>query len=154
MQFLTPAECAQWLADRNRVRPAHANSPFRTRIDFPKAACRFHWFSHQIAQRHGEPCLMWLEEWGIWDQNLHLYYRLRESYGDRRLLEDAPGHLFLGHEAEDLATMLQVAMLNGWGGYVLAHMNYVNAYFSHDEYIDLFSDEQSLIESLKSELTQ
>ena len=29
-------------------------------------------------------------------------------------------------------------MLNGWGGYVLTHADYVNAFFSHDEYIDFF----------------
>ena len=43
------------------------------------------------------------------------------------------------HEAEDLASFLQVAMLNGWGGYVLTHGNYMNAFFSHDEYIDFFA---------------
>jgi hypothetical protein len=26
----------------------------------------------------------------------------------------------------------------GWGGYVLAEANYVNVFFSHDEYIDSF----------------
>ena len=35
-----------------------------------------------------DPCLLWMEEWGIWDQNLHLYYRLRQGYGDQRLLCD------------------------------------------------------------------
>jgi hypothetical protein len=29
-------------------------------------------------------------------------------------------------------------MLNGWGGYVLTGANYVNAFFSHDEYIRFF----------------
>ena len=29
--------------------------------------------------------------------------------------------------------------MNGWGGYVLTHMDYVNAFFSHDEYIDFFA---------------
>jgi hypothetical protein len=45
----------------------------------------------------------------------------------------------LEHEAEDLASFLQIAMLNGWGGYVLTHANYMNAFFSHDEYIDFFA---------------
>jgi hypothetical protein len=29
--------------------------------------------------------------------------------------------------------------LNGWGGYILTQANYVNAFFSHDEYIDFFA---------------
>ena len=30
-------------------------------------------------------------------------------------------------------------MLNGWGGYILTGANYVNAYFSHDEFMDFFA---------------
>ena len=30
-------------------------------------------------------------------------------------------------------------MLKVWGGYVLTQANYVNAFFSHDEYIDFFA---------------
>jgi hypothetical protein len=52
------------------------------------------------------------------------------------LLQEAPGHLFLEHEIEDFASFLQLAMLNGWGGYVLTQANYVNAFFSHDQFID------------------
>jgi hypothetical protein len=36
-------------------------------------------------------------------------------------------------------------MLNGWGGYLLTQAGYVNAFFSHDEYIEFFArDRQSL----------
>jgi hypothetical protein len=83
---------------------------------------------------------------GIWEnsENWHLYYKLRQSYGDLRLLHEAPGHLFLGHESEDLTSFLQIAVLNGWGGYILTQANYVNAFFSHDEYIDFFAAEGGL----------
>ena len=30
-------------------------------------------------------------------------------------------------------------MLSGWGGYILTEADYVNAFFSHDEYIDFFA---------------
>ncbi len=59
---------------------------------------------------------------------------------EQRLLHEAPGHLFLGHESEDLASFMQVAMLNGWGGYLLTQANYVNAFFSHDGFIDFFTE--------------
>ncbi len=92
------------------------------------------------------PALVWITEWGIWgsSENWHLYYKLRQSYGDLRLLHEAPGHLFLGHESEDLTSFLQVAMLNGWGGYILTQADYLNAFFSHDEYIDFFAAEGGL----------
>ena len=73
-------------------------------------------------------------------RNWHLYYKLRQEYSDQNLLHEAPGHLFLEHEAEDLASFLQVAMANGLGGYLLTGANYVNARFSHDEYMDFFAE--------------
>ena len=95
-----------------------------------------------------QPALLWITEWGLWgsSENSHLYYKLRHSYKDQGLLHEAPGHYFLGHEAEDLTTFLQVAMLNGWGGYVLTQAGYVDVFFSHDEYIDFFSEATSLAE--------
>jgi hypothetical protein len=95
--------------------------------------------------------MLWITEWGIWpsSENLHLYYRLRQSYNDHRLLHEAPGHFFLQHEAEDLASFLQLAMLNGWGGYILAEAAYLNAFFSHDEYIDFYGRDESSIASVR-----
>jgi len=49
------------------------------------------------------PTLLWITEWGIW-----------------------PSSENLEHETEDLASFMQIAMLNGWGGYVLTDANYVN----------------------------
>ena len=43
-------------------------------------------------------------------------------------------------------------MLNGWGGYVLTHANYVNAFFSHDEYIDFFAEREDLLADVRKEL--
>lgn len=103
---------------------------------------------------HGALTLLWITEWGIWpsSENWHLYYKLRQSYGDARLIDEAPGHLFLANEAEDLASFLQIAMLNGWDGFVLTDANYVNASFSHDEYIDLFAENEATLVPVLSEL--
>jgi hypothetical protein len=43
-------------------------------------------------------------------------------------------------------------MLNGWGGYVLTQANYVNAFFSHDEYIDFFAKEPENLAVVRKEL--
>jgi hypothetical protein len=98
-----------------------------------------HWIASSLTFRM--PTLLWITEWSVWpsSENRHLYYKLRHSYGGLRLLHEAPGHLFLEHEPEDLASFLQIAMLNGWGGYILTQADYVNAFFSHDEYIDFFA---------------
>jgi hypothetical protein len=84
--------------------------------------------------------LLWMTEWGIWSnsENLHLYYRLRQSYQDFRLLHDAPGHLFLKHETADLISFLHLAMLNGWGGYLISFSGRERVFFSHDAYMQFY----------------
>lgn len=40
-------------------------------------------------------------------------------------------------------------MLNGWGGYVLTEINYVNAFFSHDGYVDFFAAENESLDEVR-----
>jgi hypothetical protein len=147
MRFYTNEECDEWLRGRERSKPDDVPGLTVERIGFPPEPHRFFYFAHWIATSltYRMPTLLWITEWGVWPvtENWHLYYKLRSSYGDYRLLHEAPGHLFLEHEAEDLASFLQMAMLNGWGGYVLTQANYVNAFFSHDEYMDFFAEQEA-----------
>jgi hypothetical protein len=154
MRFYTELECKEWLRGRERRKPDEIANIHRERVSYPPKGYRYfylaHWVATSLACRR--PTLLWITEWGIWpsSENWHLYYKLRQSYGDSRLLQEAPGHLFLEHESEDLATFLQVAMLNGWGGYVLIHAGDVDAFFSHDEYFEFFAeDSENLVEVRK-----
>ena len=156
MRFYTEKESEEWLSARKREKPDTVPEIYKERFAYPSQPGRFFWAAHWIASSltYYAPALLWITEWAIWEntQSSHLYYRLRQSYGDQRLLWEAPGHLFLGYEAEDLASYLHVAMLNGWGGYLLTDADYVNAFFSHDEYIDFFAREESNLEPVKREL--
>jgi hypothetical protein len=151
LRCYTTQECEEWLSDRKRQKPDLIPCAQKEHIHYPTKPSSIIYIAHWIATSitYRMPTLLWITEWGIWgsSENWHLYYKLRHSYGDQRLLDEAPGHLFLGHEAEDLASVLQVSMFNGWGGYILTQANYVNAFFSHDEYMDLFAEhEQNLSE--------
>jgi hypothetical protein len=143
MRFYTKDECEEWLRGLERLKPDATPGVRTAHVHYPTLASRIFYFAHWIGNSlmYRSPALLWITEWGIWEssENWHLYYKLRQTYGDIRLLHEAPGHLFLGHESEDLTSFLQVAMLNGWGGYVLTQADYVNAFFSHDEYIDFFA---------------
>lgn len=156
MRFYKEKECNEWLKGRERVKPDAVEGLLSLRIPYPPKPHRLYYFAYWIGAEllFREPALLWLTEWGIWgsSENWHLYYQLRQHYGDNRLLHEAPGHLFLGYEAEDLTSFLQLAMLNGWGGYVLTHMNYANLFFSHDEFIDFFSDDQGILDRVKEAL--
>ena len=156
LRFYTKEECEDWLRSRKRLKPDAVAETQRERIGYPTEPYRVfsmaHWIASSLTFRM--PTLVWITEWSIWasSENWHLYYRLRRSYGDLRLLHEAPGHLFLGHESEDLASLLQIAMLNGWGGYVLTQADYVNAFFSHDGYIDFFAKLSGNLQVVREEL--
>ncbi len=156
MRFYTRDECREWLSGRKRKLPDATTGASVERVSYPAEPYRVFSIAHWIATSltHRQPVLLWITEWGIWpsSENWHLYYKLRQTHSDHRLLQDAPGHLFLEHEAEDLASFLQVAMLNGWGGYVLPHANFVNVFFSHDEYIDFFAERDGLLTDICKEL--
>jgi len=156
LRFYTEKECEEWLSDRKRQKPDRNSEINKERFDYPSKPHEFFWAAHWIASSlpHYAPALLWITEWGIWEntQTSHLYYKLRQSYGDQQLLWDAPGHLFLGYEMEDLASFLQVAMLNGWGGYLLTDLNYINAFFSHDEFVEFFAEEECNLYPVRREL--
>jgi len=139
------------------VKPEATPEIHRAHVHYPTTTGRIlyltQWIGNSLLFRN--PALVWITEWGVWSssENWHLYYKLRQGYGDLRLLNEAPGHLFLGHESEDLASFLQIAMFNGWGGYILTQADHVNAFFSHDEYIDFFAAQGGLglLEDIRKE---
>lgn len=154
MRFYSAQECKNWLRGRERQLPDVAPAstiqfPFPTNPGGILQATK--WIASHLTC--GQPTLLWITEWGIWpsSENWHLYYKLRQTYDDHRLLEEAPGHLLFGHETEDLVSFLEISLLNGWGGYVLTQANYVNAFFSHNEYFCFYAaDEDKLTEIPKA----
>ena len=104
-------------------------------------------------------CLLWVVEHGIWpsSENWHLYYRLRESYGERRLLHEAPGHLFLDYEAPDLVTFLQITLSSGWDAELLPQLAYggpgdARVFVSHDEFVILAHRDEAMLASWRTSL--
>src|SRR5215207_7196291 len=100
MHFLTVPNATEWCrgivpltGDGLPERPSHAGVYARGPASVDVAFCR----QLERALQPRDACLLWVADWGIWEGNLHLYYRLRQSYGDRRRLEDAPAHLFLDY---------------------------------------------------------
>src|SRR5216683_1163 len=118
MRFYSSTECAEWcsqlqVALDDQGQPAseltHAH---RLRCNFPPSFTQLLWFSRFIesALQPRESCLLWVTDWGIFpsNENHHLYYRLRQSYGDFRLLQEAPGHLCLDFERPEAVTLIHL----------------------------------------------
>jgi hypothetical protein len=105
------------------------------------------WLSGFIVEwlKPDDECLVWVTQWGVWpsSENFHLFYRLRETYGERRRLHEAPGSLFLDYEAADLATFIELGLLFGWDFYVVPTPKYASAFVSHDEFLELRTDDEA-----------
>jgi hypothetical protein len=151
--FWTQEQCEAWRGlGPQKLDPAGPHHAYQ-RVRFPREAGFLdlaEWMALPLAIKD-RVALVWITEWGIWpsSENFHLYYRLRQSYGDRRMLHEAPGHYFLNYERADLVSFLQVALLNGWGGYVLIDSANVNFFFSHDEYVDVFCHSASGLDEVR-----
>lgn len=127
------------------------------RFEFPKSIERLTWICSFIeaALRPRDQCLMWVTGWGVWQssENWHLYYRLRGSYGDSRLIEEAPGHLFLPYEQPDLVSFLQIVGISGWDAHVLASNGYGRAVLSHDGWLEFGMEDPLERDRLRREAT-
>ena len=152
MRFLTAEESKVWcggvvpLSGEGTPQPP-TNERHHARCDIPASFTRLTWFCQHLERclQPRDACLLWVTGWGIWgsSENLHLYYRVRQSYGDLRLLSEAPGHLFLPYEAADLVTFLQIGILCGWDMHLLPAAGHTRAFVSHDEYVEFASDDNN-----------
>jgi hypothetical protein len=153
MRFLTVAESRLW-CEQSEIRLTATGSPERpstephhVRAAIPQSFTKLTWFCQHL-ERSLQPrdtCLAWVTVWGVWasSENLHLYYKLRQSYGDVRLLHEAPGHVFLRHEVPDLVSFLEVGIICGWDIHLLPTVAYARAFVSHDEYVEYASDDSN-----------
>jgi hypothetical protein len=165
---LTTAECQAWTA-AHHIALASDGRPERypsagsvVRFELPETPAQLNWLcrfiSASLEPRHA--CLLWVKEFGTFPaaENPHLYYRLRQSYGDSGLLEDAPGHLFLSHEQADFTSFLQVGILNGWEMHAFPELAYggldtARVVIAHDnEWIAIYHREVSRTREWRLEL--
>jgi hypothetical protein len=164
VKALTTSEAMEWcrahgigLSERNL--PARAESDLRSRrFATPSVASKHYWFSRFIEGSLGpwSRCLLWVTASGIWknSENWHLYYRLRQSYGDRGLIEEAPAHLFLDYESGDLISFLQVGLGMGWDMHLLTSDDYARVFVCHDEWTEFAVTGDAELERLTTELTK
>lgn len=108
----------------------------------------------EFALRPWTRSLLWVTTKGIWpsSENWHLYYRLRQSYGDHQLIDDAPGHLFQDYESPDLISFIQLGLCAGWDMSLLTEDDYARAFVSHDEWIEFAMQDDADLEKLAKDL--
>jgi hypothetical protein len=164
MRTLKSAEAIEWSkahkisVDEKGKFVSTETELLRRRFEIPKYASKHPWFCRFIENtvRPWSRCLFWVTEWGIWksSENWHLYYRLRQSYGDDRLIEDAPAHLFLDYEAHDLISFMQIGLSAGWDFCLLTADDYGRVFVSHDEWVEFAMRDSTELDKISTELSK
>ena len=163
MRFLTKEESRAWCKGEppylnERGVPVQWPPGFQAiRAIFTREpAGRLFWLSHQLMGGLGfwDEALLWVFITGVFEasQDAHVYYRVRQSYGDLRHLQEAPGHLALGHEQQDMMTMLQLCMLLGWDAVLFTRHDYGRVFVCHDEYAELAVRDESTLAPIRNEI--
>jgi hypothetical protein len=120
--------------------------PFSTKISFEGERARSYALAGKFAEWFGpfETCSLMVSETGIWpsSENLHLYYKVRDAYGEKRRVSEMPGHVFLKHEQPDLITFLDLLIQFGWGAMLFKYPQTASMVISHDEWIVLNAEER------------
>jgi len=162
MRLYTPVECARWCEfmgiglDERRKPTRELGKKHRLRFGFPRSFTQSLWFSRRIehALRPRQSCMLWVTGYGVFpsNENEHLYYRLRQSYGDLRLLHEAPGHLCLAHEEADVVTLLHLCVLSGWDVHLIPTGGDARAFVCHDEWAEIGFDAPGQMEETRRAL--
>ena|SRR5258706_10704583 len=164
MRFFSPDECAEWCSELqvaldDEGRPTREMpQAHRLRCKFPPSFAQLLWFSRAIesAVQPCQECLLWVTDWGIFpsNENHHLYYRLRQSYGDVHLLREAPGHLCFDYERPEVVTLVHLCILFGWDVHLIPRGGYGRAFVCHDEWAQLGFDDHAQFEQTRREFEQ
>ena len=151
MKFLTSGECAGWCRVRDYPIRVEGNGYQRLDLDagfssvelpYPVDCGKKVFTAKQIvdwALEQGE-VLFWIEAWDVWpsSQHLPLFTRFREALGERRRMDEAPGHLVDRTDRDDAVSVLASALLFIWDCHVLRADGGPVFHCSHDEWNDVF----------------
>ena len=156
MKTLSKSEISQWLQSHG-IFPAEKKQ-FDVCASLPPEASRCAWLSKFIQEtlQPWDECLLWVSEWMVWpsSENWPLYYRVRESYGDKRLLIDAPGHLFSKNEEQDLVNILQIGLMSGWDISIFPSNDHKQFFVSHDEWFGFSFVDKVIAKEFREKLAE
>jgi hypothetical protein len=155
MIFLTDEQCEKWLNGREKP-DVLEDTPGERLMLYKEQCSRVYYIARWLAMSitNMQQSLLWMTAWGLWDssENWHLYDRLRKTYGDDRMLWEAPGHLFMDYEREDLATFLVIAMLNGWEGHLLTEVDFGSVFLNRDGILEFYTSDKAMLSEIRKHL--
>ena len=141
MKTLTKEDSIAWCLS-NRVALDARFLPDLTdaslKFDIPSdAQKRVYLVNESMQSFREEPAiLVWFKDWGVWPsgERMHIFERIRLSYGETRRPIEAPAQVFESAEFNDAISFVTIAVLFLWDCYVVSPGSERALFFSHDEY--------------------
>ena len=101
--------------------------------------------------RNPNVCI-YVSGWGVWEENLDLFYGYRRSFGENRTLMEAPVHLFERSEEDTFVSILSMASYFIWDAWVFDIEGKALVRISHDEWLEVRTDDKDSREEFATEL--
>jgi hypothetical protein len=97
-------------------------------------------------------CLVVATERGVWpsSENLALYYAWRRSLQVTTTVDDEPGHEFQPFESHEMVSLVQMALVFGWGVAAVSGDGTAAFAFDDDGVLIAFADSKERAASLAS----
>lgn len=145
MRIVDKAEAIQWLSSRGMTdsqgRVLEAAFPRKATHYLPGDSGRKTAIAKALGHRLSklDESILWIDEWGIWPdcENWPLFEGYRRSLGERRLLDDSPGHIFVPSDEDTVFSLLSMVLYFSWGA-VFASSSGEAIRISHDEWVDVY----------------
>lgn len=102
-----------------------------------------------------EEAWLWLDKPDTWNRELlPLYYRLRQSCNDHRLVTEAPVHFFHRHEHPDLVAFVMLAILNEWPAFLVTSHDYGRVFLSASHWMEVTRSDRPEYEAVRAVLAE
>ncbi len=147
---------APWLNENGELRRGEPDMKYAQFYLGAESFTRLYWIASRLVECLGpwEDAWLWLEQPDTWNrQGLHLYSRLRQSYGELRLLVEAPVHQFHGFETADLCSFLAIALVNEWSVGVVTSHDYGRLFISQSSGAEAWFRDEDRLHAVEADLT-
>ncbi|MGH7244976.1 MAG: hypothetical protein ACREJD_16295 [Phycisphaerales bacterium] len=142
MQFLTEAQCDDWLKQVGRTAPTRQSllslpADKHQILEKEPPPRLYHLLQAAIEQLvfdHSDPILLRVFEYGHWESNQHLllYSLIRRHFLNTGTMVESPGHLAEAHERTFVHAIAFLCVTYGWGFYVISQSGEDALMFEHD----------------------
>ena len=97
---------------------------------------------------------IYVSGWGVWgsSENLDLFYGYRRSSGENRTLMEASVHLFERSEEDTFVSILCMALYFVWDAWVFDTQGKALLRISHDEWLEVRTDDEDARKEFATEL--